>query len=164
MEQLIAVVIGGVIALGGGALTAWLTAKHQKNAAREKDLWDRRAAVYLDLLLHLSGTVSFATDPIVPSYYGPQTPEQHQLRRDLAARVTLFGSPKVRELWEDATKAIGDLHYVCAEGGFYTRDGAIPPGITDPAFLRYKAAQEKTEQELIKQLRHEIDIDKHLKG
>lgn len=164
MEQLIGVVIGGVIALGGGALTAWLTAKHQKNAARAKELWDRRAAVYLDLLLHLSATVSFATDSVVPNYYGPQTLEQHQLRRDLAARVTLFGSPKVRELWEAATKAIGDLHYVCVEGGFYTHDGAIPPGITDPEFLRYQAAQEKTEQKLVRQLRHEIDIDKHLKG
>ncbi|MET7685781.1 hypothetical protein [Streptomyces sp. NPDC005423] len=163
MEQLIGVVIGGVIASGGGALTAWLTAKHQKNAARAKDLWDRRAAVYLDLLLHLSGTVSFATDSDVPGYYGPQTPEQHQLRRDLAARVTLFGSPKVRELWEAATEAIGDLHYVCAEGQFYTQDGNIPPGITDPGFLRCKAAEEKAEQELIKQLRHEIDVDKHLK-
>lgn len=163
MEQLIGAVIGGVIALGGGALTAWLTAKHQTNAAREKDLWDRRAAVYLDLLLHLSGTVSFATDSDVPGYYGPQTSEQHQLRRELAARVTLFGSPKVRELWEAATEAIGDLHYICAEGQFYTRDGAIPPGITDADFLRCRATQEKTEQELVKQLRHEIDVAKHLK-
>ncbi|MER6188332.1 hypothetical protein [Streptomyces sp. NPDC001652] len=163
MEQLIGVVIGGVIALGGGVLTAWLTAKHQKDAAREKDLWDRRTALYLDLLLHLSGAVSFATDSLVPGYYGPRTPEQHDLRRDLAARITLFGSPKVRELWEAATEAIGDMHYLCAEGGYYTQDGAIPPGITDPDFLRYKAAQEQTEQELIKELRHAIDVDKHLK-
>lgn len=35
MDQLI-----GVIALGGGALTAWLTAKHQKDVARAKDLRD----------------------------------------------------------------------------------------------------------------------------
>ncbi|MFE0654725.1 hypothetical protein ACFVZH_40190 [Streptomyces sp. NPDC059534] len=163
MEQLIGVVIGGFIALGGGTLTAWLTAKHQKNAARAKDLWDRRAAVYLDLLLHLSGAVSFATDLDVPGYYGPQTPEQHQLRRDLAAKVTLFGSPKVRELWEAATEAIGDLHYTCIEGELYTRDGVLPPGITDPEFLRCNAAHEKTEQALIKQLRHELDVDKHLK-
>ncbi|MEU4180916.1 hypothetical protein [Streptomyces sp. NPDC026589] len=163
MDQLIGVVIGGVIALGGGALTAWLTAKHQKDAARSQDLWDRRAAMYLDLLLHLSGAVSFATDAVVPGYYGPRTPEQHQLRRDLAARVDLFGSPKVRELWEAATEAIGDLHYHCTEGDLYTRDGNIPPDITDPGYLRYKAAQEKTEEELIRQLRHEVDVDKHLK-
>ncbi|GEB57425.1 hypothetical protein [Streptomyces gardneri] len=99
----------------------------------------------------------------MPGYYGPQTPEQHQLRRDLAARVSLFGSPKVRQLWEAATEAIGDLHYTCAEGGFYTRDGAIPSGITDPEFLKCKAAQDETEQALVKQLRHEIDVDKHQK-
>ncbi|MCT6782131.1 hypothetical protein LXH09_36525 [Streptomyces sp. CS7] len=162
MDQIVGVVIGGVIALGGGALTAWLTAKHQKDATRSQDLWDRRAAVYLDLLLHLSSTVSFATDPVVPGYYGPRTPEQHQLRRDLAARIDLFGSPKVRELWEAATEALGDLHYHCAEADLYTRDGTIPPDITDPDFLRLKAAQESTEEKLIKQLRHEVDVDKHL--
>ncbi|KQX27638.1 hypothetical protein ACFRMO_02870 [Streptomyces anulatus] len=89
MDQLI-----GVIALGGGALTAWLTAMHQKDAARAKDLRDRRAAVCFDLLLHLSGAVSFATDPVVPGYYGPRPPEQYQLRRDLAARVAPHRLPE----------------------------------------------------------------------
>ncbi|MFJ9743427.1 hypothetical protein [Streptomyces sp. NPDC101166] len=78
------------------------------------------------------------------------------------ARASLFGSPKVRDLWEAATKAIADLHHVCTEGGFYTKRGAVRPGITDPDFGRCKAAHEKTEEELIKQLRHEMDVDKHL--
>ncbi|MFD8955439.1 hypothetical protein ACFXKH_38455 [Streptomyces caelestis] len=89
MNQLI-----GVIAVGGGALTAWLTAMHQKDAARAKDLRDRRAAVCFDLLLHLSGAVSFATDPVIPGYYGPRPPEQYQLRRDLAARVAPHRLPE----------------------------------------------------------------------
>lgn len=46
-----------------------------KCAAHAKGLWDRRAAVCFDLLLHLSGAVSFTTDPVVPGYYGPRTPE-----------------------------------------------------------------------------------------
>lgn len=163
MDQLIGVVIGGVIALGGGALTAWLTARHQRKTTQAKDMWDRRAALYLDLLVHLSGTISFVTDPYVPGYYGPQTPEQHQLRRDLAARISLFGSPKVRTLWEAATEAIADLHYECTEGGLYTREGDLPSGITDPGYLRCKAAQEKTEQALIVRLRDELEVDDHLK-
>ncbi|WP_406320056.1 hypothetical protein [Streptomyces sp. NBC_01637] len=95
MGQLIGVVIGGVLDVVGGAMTAWLQARHQRKATRSKDLWDRRAALYLDLLLHLDGSVSFATDALAPRYYGSQTPEQHQLRRELAARVSLFGSPNL---------------------------------------------------------------------
>lgn len=167
MGQLLGVVIGGVIALGGGALTAWLTAKHQKNATRSKDLWDRRSALYLDLLVHLSGHLSFATDELVPGYYGPQTPEQAQLRRELAARIDLFGSPKVRTLWEAATEASADFHACVIEGGFYRRDGndllsAI--NVTDPNYLRFEAAKDSTEKALIQQLRHEIDVDDHLKS
>ncbi|MFE5108272.1 hypothetical protein [Streptomyces sp. NPDC056663] len=164
MGQLIGVVIGGVLAVVGGAVTAWLQARHQRKATRAKDLWDRRAALYLDLLLHLDGSVSFATDALVPGYYGPQTTEQHQLRRELAARVSLFGSPKVRSLWEAVTEAMADLHNVCTEGGFYTRQGTLPADITDPEYLRFKTAQEKTEQDLIERLRLEVDVDEHLKN
>jgi hypothetical protein len=165
--QLIGVVIGGVIALGSGVVTAWLTARHQKNAMRSKDLWDRRAALYLDLLVHLDSTVSFATDEVVPSYYGPRTPEQAQLRRELAARIDLFGSPKVRALWEAATEAAADFQVNVIEGGFFRLDGNdMHPavGVTDPGYLRFKAAKESTEKSLIQQLRHEIDVDDHLKG
>ncbi|UUU44267.1 hypothetical protein [Streptomyces sp. NBC_00162] len=55
-----------------------------------KDLWDRRAGLYLALLLHLDGSMTFATDPLVPGYYGPKTPEQFQLQRELAARISLL--------------------------------------------------------------------------
>lgn len=166
MEQLIGVVIGGVIALGGGSLTAWLTAKYQKNATRSKDLWDRRATLYLELLVHLGGHLSFATDEVVPGYYGPRMPEQAQLRRELAARIDLFGSPKVRALWEAATEASADFHACVVEGDFYRRDGndMLPAvGVTDPNYLRFEAAADRTEKALIQQLRHEIDVDQHLK-
>ncbi|MFE1230269.1 hypothetical protein [Streptomyces sp. NPDC058745] len=167
MEQLIGVVIGGVIALGGGALTAWLTAKHQKNATRSKDLWDRRAVLYLDLLVHLGGHLSFATDELVPAYYGPRTPEQAQLRRELAARIDLFGSSKVRALWESATEAAADFHVCVVEGGFFRRDGndmLEAVNVTDPDYLRFQEVKNRTERELVKQLRHEVDVDDHLKA
>jgi hypothetical protein len=45
------------------------------------------------------------TDEVVPGYFGPRTPEQVQLCRELAARIVLFGSPKVRALWEAAMDA-----------------------------------------------------------
>lgn len=167
MGQLIGVVIGGVIALGGGALTAWLTAKYQKNAGRSKDLWDRRATLYLELLVHLGGHLSFATDEVVPGYYGPRTPEQFKLRSELAARIDLFGSPKVRALWEAATEAAADFHAYSVEGDFYRSDGnnMLPAiGVTDPDYLRFEADAGRTQKALIQQLRHEIDVDQHLKG
>ncbi|MFK0132357.1 hypothetical protein ACIQRZ_18630 [Streptomyces rubiginosohelvolus] len=166
MEQLVGVVIGGVIALGGGSLTAWLTAKYQKNATRSKDLWDRRAALYLELLVHLGGHLSFATDEAVPGYYGPRTPDQATLRRELAARIDLFGSPKVRALWEAATEASADFQVCVIEGGFFRQDGnsiLTAIGVTDPTYLRFQAAADRTEKALIQRLRHEIDVDQHLK-
>ncbi|WP_327267086.1 hypothetical protein OG444_39845 (plasmid) [Streptomyces sp. NBC_01232] len=165
MGQLIGVVIGGFIALGGGALTAWLQARHQRKATRSKDLWDRRAALYLDLLLHLDGSMSFATDPHVPGYYGPRSPEQFQRQKELTARISLFGSPTVRELWEAATEAAADFSVCVVEGGFVDRDGRLPSAeVTDPNYLRFEAAKQRTEREFIQRLRHEIDVDEHLKG
>lgn len=168
MQQLIGVVIGGVIALGGGSLTAWLTAKYQKNATRSKDLWDRRATLYLELLIHLGGHLSFATDELVPRHYGPRTPEQTRLRHELAARIDLFGSPKVRALWEAATEASADFGACVVEGEFYRREGndmlLLATGVTDPDYLRFEAAVDRTKKALIQQLRHEVDVDQHLKG
>lgn len=36
--------------------------------------------------------------------------------------------------------------------------------VTDPNYLRFKTAKERSEQQLIQRLRHEIDVDDHLKG
>ncbi|GGT54637.1 hypothetical protein GCM10010271_68130 [Streptomyces kurssanovii] len=59
---------------------------------------------------------------------------------------------------------MADLHNVCTEGGLYTRQGTLPTDITDPEYLRFKAAQEKTERDLIERLRFEVDVDEHLKN
>ncbi|WP_331759594.1 hypothetical protein [Streptomyces anulatus] len=167
MEQLIGVITGGVIALGAGILTAWFTARHQQNAVRAKDLWDRRAALYLELLVNLDGTMSFAVEPHAPGYYGPSTSEQFQKRRELAARVDLFGSPTVRSLWETATTAMGDFNMHVVEGGFLEQsfnETYLPDNITEPRFLELKAAMDEAELNLVKRLRHEIDVDEHLKA
>ncbi|MFJ2294966.1 hypothetical protein ACIOG7_25255 [Streptomyces sp. NPDC087894] len=79
------------------------------------------------------------------------------------ARLDLFGSLKVRELWEAATEAMADLHHHCTEAGLYSRDGTLAPHLTDPGFLRGEGAQEKAEEELIRQLRCEVDVDRPLK-
>ncbi|WP_405192894.1 hypothetical protein [Streptomyces anulatus] len=166
MEQLIGVITGGVIALGAGILTAWFTARHQQNAVRAKDLWDRRATLYLELLVNLDGTMSFVVEPHAPGYYGPSSPEQFQRRRELAARVDLFGSPAVRSLWEAATTAMGDFNMHVVEGGFLEQsfnETYLPDNITEPRFLELKAAMDRAELNLVKRLRHEIDVDEHLK-
>ncbi|MEV7653736.1 hypothetical protein AB0O39_06135 [Streptomyces anulatus] len=167
MEQLIGVITGGVIALGAGILTAWFTARHQQNAVRAKDLWDRRATLYLELLINLDGTMSFVVEPNAPGYYGPSTPEEFQKRRELAARVDLFGSPAVRTLWEAATTAMGDFNIHVVEGGYLERSSGemyLPDNITEPRFLELKAAMDKAEAELVDRLRHEIAVDEHLKS
>ncbi|MGW1318546.1 hypothetical protein [Streptomyces sp. NPDC002426] len=166
MEQLIGVGLGGALAIIGGTVTAWLQARHQRKATRSKDLWDRRAELYLELLVHLDGTMSFADSPSTLGYHGPTTPEQITTRRELAAKVDLFGSRVVRTLWEAATEAAGDFFMEIVEGGYLGgHDGHtfLADNITEPRFLQLKHAKETTQSDLVQRLRHEIDVDEHLK-
>ncbi|MDX3488465.1 hypothetical protein [Streptomyces sp. ID05-18] len=96
----------------------------------------------------------------------PSTPEQFQKGRELAARVDLFGSPAVRSLWEAVTAAMGDFNMHVVEGGYLERsfnETYLPDNITEPRFVELKAAMDKAKAELVKRLRHEIDVDEHLK-
>lgn len=122
MDQLWGVVIGGVLTLVGSFGAAHLQARHQRRQARAQDLWDRRADLYLDLLTHLSGRVSFSEDPGLAGY-GPKSAQDLDLRWQLYSRVTLFASRDIHALSVSATEATQALHAEVAQGDSMERIG-----------------------------------------
>ncbi|MCZ1000735.1 hypothetical protein O1M63_26195 [Streptomyces mirabilis] len=166
MDQLLGVLLGGGIALVGSSGTAWLQARIQRKETRAKELWDRRSSLYLDLLTHLDGQVSFAADS--DRYligYGPKTAESYQLRRQLSARVDLFASLETRQLWEKSTEAALVLHASTIEGGHFEQHFdqlVIPETSSDPEQQRLIDADKHAREQLITHLREELRVDRYL--
>ncbi|MFF4787922.1 hypothetical protein ACFY3E_42230 [Streptomyces griseorubiginosus] len=166
MDQLLGVLLGGGIAILGSSGTAWLQARIQRKEARAKELWDRRSNLYLDLLTHLEGRVSFAadSDPYLIGY-GPKTVEDYQLRRELSARVDLFASLETRQLWERSTEAALILHASTIEGGHFEQHFdqlVIPETSSDPEHQRLIAADKQARDRLVARLREELNVDNYL--
>ncbi|AYN37421.1 hypothetical protein DUI70_6928 [Streptomyces albus] len=104
-------------------------------------MWQRRAALYLKVMEHLHGGVSFPDGPSWEEYqqagslqerqelllnvhlYGPSTPDQLRLRGRLEDELAVFGSARVQELWRAATSALRDLDFEVTEGGHGERVG-----------------------------------------
>ncbi|NWF30296.1 hypothetical protein HW130_29290 [Streptomyces sp. PKU-EA00015] len=163
MNQLLGVLLGGVLTLVGSFGAASLQARHQRKQTRAKDLWDRRASLYLDLLTHLGGRVSFAagSDQFLIGY-GPKTAEDYQLRNQLHARVALFASRETRDLWGKAADAALHLAAETFEGGHYEQfyDRVIIPETSqDPEYTRLVDAAKSAREELIARLRTELEVD-----
>ncbi|MEU3350968.1 hypothetical protein [Streptomyces sp. NPDC037389] len=168
MVQLLGVLLGGVLTLVGSLGAASWQARQQRELTRAKDLWDCRAGLYLDLLKHLRGMVSFAadSDPFLVGY-GPRSAEDYQLRHELRARVALFASQEVRDHWSTAADAALRLHAETIEGDHLSRvgDQVIVPGTSeDPAYARLVATEEEARAQLIKRLRAELEVDRYLAG
>lgn len=166
MNELLGVLLGGVLTLVGSVGAVSLQARHQRKQARDKDLWDRRVSLYLDLLAHLSGRVSFAADSdqfLIG--YGPKTAEDYQLRQELRARVALFASEEIRDLWGRAADAALHLAAETFEGGhaeqFYGRV-IIPETSDDPEYTRHLEVEKRTRERLISRLRAELEVDSFL--
>lgn len=99
----VAVIVSGIVGLGGLLIPAWLTHREGDQAERRR-LRDRREAVYLDAL-ELSHLVSRHE---VGSVYGDIYPsietvsaayERTHAERTIQARMDAYGSPEMRELW-----------------------------------------------------------------
>jgi hypothetical protein len=166
MDPLVGILLGGFLSLAGSFGAVSLQARHQRKQARYKDLWDRRAALYLDLLTHLSGRVSFAadSDPFLVGY-GPTSAEDYQLRQQLRARVFLFASQEVRDLWMKAADEALILFAESVEGGHMERFGdrhLAPDPTNNPEYARLLAVAEGARAKLVECLRAELDVDQHL--
>ncbi|WP_406505379.1 hypothetical protein [Streptomyces sp. NBC_01602] len=166
MDPLVGILLGGFLSLAGSFGAVSLQARHQRNQTRAKDLWDRRAGLYLDLLTHLSGKVSLASDsnPFLIGY-GPRSTEDYQLRQQLHARVALFASQEVRDLWSNAADEALFLAAETVEGGHQDRYGdryLTPDPSRNPEYARLATPAEDARAKLVERLRAELAVDQHL--
>jgi len=97
VDQLLAVLAGGLLALGGSLLQA----RHQRRQAHDERVWDRRANLYVDLL--------GSSD------------------RGLKARVQAFASDRVQELYEPYKAALEQAHFYAVENGGMDIAGEFEP-------------------------------------
>ncbi|MFF6842846.1 hypothetical protein ACFY8X_29395 [Streptomyces tanashiensis] len=152
--------LGGLLALTGGFGVAMVQARQQTRLNHEKDIRDRRAALYLDLLANLSGRVTHSEDPFLRAY-GPTSTEDYALRNELTARVALFASPEVRGLWTAATEAAAIDHANTVEGGFLERDGTVSPSArNDPDYARLADEAMSARRALEERLRKDLGTDR----
>lgn len=165
MNQLWSVVVGGVVALTGGAVTAILQSRLQRGAAREDYMWSKRAELYLDIVRQGSGRVAPIDADDVDEQYG-WTPETEAMRQDLTARVQVFGSTSVEEGWRRASEARRFLDFYVQENllemrGEYAqvRSGAS----NDAEYVRLTNEAHRTRNLLVALVRHELRTDRHLK-
>ncbi len=94
---------------------------HQRKLAEDERTWQRRADLYVDLLLNEQGFINpdpeFLEDPVLRAAVGPSTPEQWKTKESLTARTDAFASDRVVELWLASCRSSSDLSFTAAEMG-----------------------------------------------
>lgn len=74
--------------------------RYQRRIAEDGRIWERRAALYVELLEHQRPYVASADmAPEEHRYFGPRDPEEQALLPSLTARVDAFASRDVRDQW-----------------------------------------------------------------
>ncbi|WP_453126595.1 hypothetical protein [Streptomyces sp. CLCI03] len=139
----------------------------QRRATRVQYLWDKRATMYQDLLRDGGGKVAHRDDDGAFEQYG-WADEREKLRRDLTARVQLFGSPAVEERWRAFSRAEQQLDFYVVEN-LLVSDGDRSAVLShdadqDSEYVRLKGEVSATRQALTEQARREVGTDPLLRG
>ncbi|MFZ4250373.1 hypothetical protein ACOZDF_34620 [Streptomyces griseoincarnatus] len=132
MEQLLAVLAGGVLALGGSLLQA----RHQRQQAHDERVWTRRADLYVDLLSDSDS-------------------------RELKARVQAFASDRVQQLYEPYKTAYEQRNFYALENGGVDVLGEFEPPNNDE-MRRLNEVFSQREKALVDQVRAELRIGHRL--
>ncbi|MGW5296169.1 hypothetical protein [Streptomyces bacillaris] len=126
MKELLAALVGGLLALGGSSLQAW----HQRRQAHDERVWTRRADLYTDLL---------------------GKPDN----RELKAKVQAFASDRVQQLYERYKSAYEERNFYAFENGGTDGTGEfVPPD--DDEMRRLDEVFSQRESELVDQVRAEL--------
>lgn len=167
MADLWSVALGGAIALCGGGVTTYLQARMQRRATRVQYLWDKRTTMYQDLLRDGGGRIAHTDDDGVFEQYG-WAEGREKLRRDLTARVQLFGSSAIEERWRAFSLAERQLEFYVTENLLVMGDDGCAvvhsDADQDAEYVRRKGAVSATRQALTEQARHEVGTDPLLRG
>lgn len=117
--------LGGLLTMGGGAVTVGLTARferlrdkrryeHERLMAKDERQQERLGTTYVELLAYLSHQRGWA-ESVRPLFDTPKPEPFDRARHDeIEAKVTAFGSPRVRELlreWGECARKIEDADW-----------------------------------------------------
>ncbi|WP_097974102.1 hypothetical protein [Streptomyces sp. gb14] len=98
-----AIIVSGAVAIS--------SMRSQRRVAEDGRIWEKRAALYVELLEHNRRPYLASADmtPEEHLYAGPRDDEERALLRSLTARSDAFASRDVRDRWRVAMRAILDL-------------------------------------------------------
>jgi hypothetical protein len=157
--QLLAVVLGGLLALTGSLVALLVQGRQQRALAQDERLWTRRAETYVAVLQYQGGGM-------VEGYQGPRTPSEWAICDELTAKVAAFATDAVRELWQQSALASLNLsEYVeedwpqwsAAEG--HEQQKLEDEMEKDETFHRLRQASDDAGRMLAQQIRAELSTD-----
>lgn len=165
MNQLWSFIVGGIVATAGGGVTAVLQARLQRQAARDEYMWSKRAELYLDIVRQVSGRVAPLDAHDVDDQYG-WTPETDAIRRDLTARVQVFGSHNVEAAWGQLSEANRALDSYVEENLLVSRGEYAQvrsDAMRDPEYVRLLGKTQEFRNIFVDLVRYELRTESHLK-
>lgn len=103
MAQLLAVILGGLLALAASLIVLLVQGRQQRALAQDDRLWARRAETYVAVLQY-QGSV------MLEGYRGAGPARDWAIRDELTAKVAAFATDAVRELWQQSALASLNLN------------------------------------------------------
>src|SRR5262249_50739887 len=101
--QLLAAMLGGLLALAGSLVVLLVQGRQQRALAQDERLWTRRAETYV-VVLQYQGSA------MVEGYRGAGSAGEWAIRDELTAKVAAFATDAVRELWQQSALASLNLN------------------------------------------------------
>ncbi|WP_327413884.1 hypothetical protein [Streptomyces sp. NBC_01233] len=146
------------LAITATAATSIYSLRHQQRTSEQARLWERQAALYVDLLANQRPYLAEPdVDPSVRHYFGPQTSEERALVQSLSARVDAFASEHVSRLWSTTVQRVFDVSFYISE---VIGDPLHPTEREELEIAPLVEARNAASESLRKQIRLELKTDR----
>lgn len=159
--QLLAVILGGLLALAGSLIALLVQGRQQRMLAEDARLWIHRAETYLAVL-------QYQGPGLVEGYRGPRTASEWAIGDELTAKVAAFATDAVRHLWQQSALASMDLSEYVSEdwpewsgADGYERQQVEADMEKNDTFRKLRQASSEAARRLTKQVRAELNTDHH---
>jgi len=158
--QLLAVILGGLLALVGSLSAMLIQGRQQRALAQDERLWTRRAETYVAVLQY-QGSV------MLEDYRGAGPTSEWAIRNELTAKVAAFATDAVRELWQQSALASLNLNEYVEEDWpqWMAADGAERHELEDEmekdeTYRRFRQASVDAGRRLAEQVRAELSANR----
>ncbi|WP_327391151.1 hypothetical protein OG728_37700 [Streptomyces microflavus] len=144
------------LAIVTSSAVAIFSMRSQRRIAEDGRIWEKRAALYVELLEHQRPYLASADmTPEVHLYFGPQLPEERALLRSLTARSDAFASRDVRDQWRVTMLTIHNLDVCISAMSDPMNPTPEESGRATPLSQAREAALDKLRNQIRSELRTE---------